>query len=139
MLTTKEMLFFLLILILMIVSTKGVITFTPKNIDQDLMSVIGATVVTIILLVIYKTISVCESSDSFSLSNGFSVTPEILCDGGEYLRTSAPKEIQDMCSKRCKKGCRCDRCSRGFNGKSINFEYTPMSDDNWQNQMCNGM
>lgn len=135
MLTTKEILFFLLIMILMIVSAKGVMIFTPKKVDKDLMSVFGAFVTTIILLIIYKSISVCESSDQFSLSDGFRVTPEKLCDGGEYMLTSAPKEVQEMCAKLANR--RGDvSCNTGFHGRPVHFEYSAMSDDNWQNTLC---
>lgn len=134
MLNTKEMLFFLLILILIIVSNRAVSTFTPKTVDKDLMTVIGAFITTMILIVIYKSISLCDSCDTFTLSKGFTVTPEKLCEGGEYMRTSAPKEIQEMCAKYGNKSC--IDCSPGFHGQPVHFEYTPMSDDNWQNQMC---
>ena len=109
--------------------------FTPKKMDKDLMAAILSLIIVVILIILYKSISVCECSDSFTLSKGFEVTPEKLCDGGDYMLSSAPKEVQEMCAKLDKNRSSVS-CKRGFVGRPVHFEYSAMSNDKWQNTLC---
>lgn len=65
----------------------------------------------------------------------FEVSPAKQCCLGPYMTTSNP-EKEKMCSKVTKDEKSKSCCSRGYNGRPISFEYTPLSNSNWENERC---
>lgn len=138
-LTTKEYVFFGLIFAVLFFFSKAALYMGPKmrlgnTFSLFVMSFLGS----LLLLLIFKAGNITNSSENFH----FQVTPEKLCQGGPYMISSAPKEVQDYCYKlwSTPEG-RCDyakfNCTGpGYVGRPLHFERTPMSNDMWQNSMC---
>lgn len=140
MVNVKEMIFFLLILLAIVISdiiTSKVDTMFPKKykVDKFLLLILVGIVLTLILGLVYYFAKV--SRDNFH----FSVTPEKRCDGGAYMTQTGP--AHEMCKKllstqsgRAKYNM--FNCSRGeYVGRSLNFgDLTTLSDDNWENRAC---
>lgn len=72
----------------------------------------------------------------FNLKNGFQVSPPKLCDGGAYMVSSADPAIKQYCDSLNQDQLDQVACNGGFVGRPVNFKYTPMSDDKWENHMC---
>lgn len=71
----------------------------------------------------------------------FEVTPAKTCDGGLYMTQGAPQ--QKYCEKllstpQGRKQYYEVNCPGGlYSGRPLHMERTPMSDSQWENQMCN--
>lgn len=140
MLSVKEMIFFILILVAIVTSdmiTSKVDEMLPKKhrMDKFLMLTLVGIVLTVILALIYYFGKVWR--DNFY----FSVTPAKRCDGGAYMTQSGPshemcKELLDTKSGRAKYNM--FNCSGGeYDGRPLNFgELMTLSDDNWENRAC---
>lgn len=68
----------------------------------------------------------------------FEVTPAKMCDGGWYMWTSNPAKMKYCSSltpeERTKYTCSEKSQLQGlYYGRPVFFEYTPMSDNNWEN------
>jgi hypothetical protein len=132
-LSTKELIFFVLVFTILFFSPKAVslLEFQLKlenTVSIFLMSFLGA----LLLMLIYKfsKIAHCQA-DGFN----FEVTPAKKCQGGPYMWSSASKELQDYCNKLEKKEYDKVNCgNRGFIGRPIKFEYTPESNHKWENE-----
>jgi len=83
----------------------------------------------LLLAVIY----ICKRQKSENFH--FEVSPDKLCGGGSYMRSSDPK-LQRLCESIPKEDIARANCSPGFNGSPLQFVRTPMSDGNWENRMC---
>lgn len=140
MLSVKEMIFFVLILMAIVTSdmiTSKVDEMLPKKhgMDKFLMLILVGVVLTVILALIYYFGKV--SYDNFL----FAVTPAKRCDGGAYMTQSGPlhemcKELLDTKSGRAKSNM--FNCSGGeYDGRPLNFgDLMTLSDDNWENRAC---
>lgn len=111
----------------------------PDNSDKT--AILLSTVLIIFLVFIYNLIHMCpsnvsikkkvvekeeiKSKDNFT----FSVTPERRCCSGIYKNK---KHIND-CNKLDIKN-KCCRAPGLYNGKPVNFEYTPDTNDFWVNK-----
>lgn len=143
MLTVKEIIFFFAIYCLLIFSMSLPLKMTNSkfNIDTYLM-VSGTSLILILLLLgMYKAIGVtgCKQVDNFH----FEVTPAKKCEGYPYMQSSDP-ELLNFCTNllstpegvdkydavNCCGGC-------GYVGRPLAmFEYTPESNDKWENERC---
>lgn len=122
--TIKDIMFFLLVFIAILLTC-----IFNKNQHWILMTS-SSLLTTLILLFIYKIGKIDEN---------FEITPEKKCDGGSYLHQS-----DEYCQKlweteKGQKQLSQYNCSNQglFNGRPLNMESrTPMSNDNWENEMC---
>ena len=74
-----------------------------------------------------------EVKDNFN----FEVTPEKLCQGGPYMYSSNPEKLK-YCQSLSPDSYFRYNCPCGFSGRPAVFQYTPLSDDKWQNTIvCN--
>lgn len=67
----------------------------------------------------------------------FEVTPEKLCQGGPYMYSSNPEKLK-YCQSLSPDDYYRYNCPCGYSGRPVVYEYTPLSDDKWQNNInCN--
>jgi len=71
----------------------------------------------------------------------FHVTPAKLCQGGPYMHQSG--KTHEMCKQlmstpQGQYEYKQYNCSSGYNGRPVHFEYTPLSNNLWQNERCQG-
>lgn len=94
------------------------------------------------LIWVYWKGNVCENKETFQLSSGFEVTPVKLCEGGEYMHQSEPKKSQCeqlLSTPEGQEEYHEYNCTDPvFNGRPVHFEYTPLSNDMWENERCDG-
>ena len=135
-LTTKEILFFLLVLTLMIsITMSNSFILQNMNLGKITMPLI-CFLTTMLLITLYKIGKVCQA-DSFE----FEVSGPKKCYGYPYLTSSASPELKDYCDKlfSTQEG-RClyysMNCPAGYSGRPTHYTRTPMSDDNWKNPMA---
>lgn len=129
MVSKKQIIFYILVFLLFFIIAKSSLYFSNRlKINQDLSLFIGALLLTGVILLLNK---FDYTKDDFF----FEVTPEKLCGGGKYMRTSDP-ELQKMCSKFSKKQLDEFNCPVGFHGRPVNYQYSNMSDSNWENTIC---
>ena len=143
MMSSKEIIFFILVFVMMLVSAYTTFVAGPKLKLGPTPALLIFTLLTVIFLYfIYKLTNVCSNQDGFH----FEVTPAKLCDGGMYMTQTGPNH--GMCKKmwmtnagrqelghyNCLNGG-CDNQGL-YNGRPLHMERTPMSDALWQNQMC---
>ena len=62
----------------------------------------------------------------------FEVTPEKKCRGGAYMRQS-DTELQNYCNSLSQQQKSFYNCGKMYNGEPVHFEYTPLSNDYWEN------
>ena len=62
----------------------------------------------------------------------FQVTGPRACNGGDYMLT--PERVA-YCSQFTPDQLACANCIHGYNGTSVPFVYTPMSNGQWPNEM----
>lgn len=132
-LSIKEILFFSLIFILLLLSS---ISYTPDYKKLSLITIINIFQI-IFLIFIYKISIISTQKDTFD----FSVTPAKLCEGGPYMISSAPQQIKDYCYNLWKtpEGMHeynASNCQPGFSGSPLCFHYTPETNKEWKNERC---
>ena len=137
MLNSKEIIFFVLVFIAIIVSdmiSGRVMEKTPKNI-KVLVPLGVALLLTLVLAILYILGKV--SKDGFS----FELTSAKKCDGGPYMTQSGPNH--EFCTKLLSTQEGRDKydmfnCATGeFHGRPLNFgPLTPLSNSNWENTSC---
>lgn len=95
----------------------------------------------LLLILVYKYGKVAYlQTDNFH----FEVTPEKLCQGFPYMQTSDP-QLFSVCSKLLStpKGnaefAKYNCTESGFGGAPVHFEFTPLSNDKWENERCDNI
>jgi len=140
MLQTKELLFFSLVFVMVLISI-----LASRNIDANYpryalcINIAMCIVITILLFLIYLKGKVYENnSENFH----FEVTPSKKCAGGPYMHQSGPENTNCKELLSTQDGIddyneyNCD--NPGFYGRPVHFEYTTLSNDMWQNERCTG-
>lgn len=129
--TVKNILFYVVIFLLFCVFGTGSVFVAEKlNWSKDLVIVVFGLLFTAL---VYGMNSVRTTKDNFY----FELTPEKHCEGGAYMHSSAPEAQKAFCSQFTPQQDREFTCPRGFHGRPVHWERTSMSDDEWQNKMCN--
>jgi hypothetical protein len=108
------------------------------------------SIVIVLVLVIYM---VAMTSESFMSEGGPQPSPRYAtlenqymaplfapclakrCAGGPYMFSSNPKLAQ-ACQNISNFDMAQVACGKGFIGRPVHFEYTPLSDDKWTNAQC---
>ena len=157
--SAKEIIYFVLVFVMILISAFAGSILGPKLRLKPTAAVLLSTLLTVLFLaLVFKFTKVCEISDGFSLSSGgFQVTPAKLCGAGPYMTSTGP--YHEMCKKMWSSpegrayigeyNCLNGTCGPGlgasighpygeglYNGRPLHFERTPMSDKNWENNMC---
>lgn len=136
-LTKLEILFFSVVFIITVISNLVSLTMGPTFHKANYLVVISVFI-TLLLLLLYKFGKIGQCNEPFH----FEVTPEKLCTGGPYMISSASKNVQDKCNKiwstpEGREKLKQVNCEGGmYNGSPVHFEFTPMSNDKWENEMC---
>jgi len=136
---SKQIIFSIIIFIFFYLNTLlAFLILNKNNISINQILVIGgfSLVMSILLIVMYKLLKINDTNNSKD-SFDFRVTPEKLCDGGPYMWGSGEK--LKLCSELVnnKKDYLMYNCPLGlYNGRPVQFEYTPQSDKNWLNKSC---
>lgn len=137
--STREILFFILVFLLFFISVKLVGNYVNKNMITNRNMVYGIAGVIFALVTIgfyYVAKLTCSSSENF-----WDISPFAKCKGTEYMWQGDSDEakfcraLADTPEGRC--GISSYNCPKGYVGQpSLPFYYTPVSDDNWQNERC---
>ncbi len=129
----KNSFFFLSIFVLFITfSYLNEILIYNNNYNATRKIFIGSGILfTLITFLIFFFGSIGNCPDNFT----FEVTPAKLCSGGPYMYSSNP-EKQQLCNSITPEEMSRYTCPNGFHGAPVHFEYDPLSDDNWENNMC---
>ena len=139
MLTTKEILFFSLIMVMLLI--KSLVTnYLCKILGgyDIIISVVISLIIVLILMLVYIQGKVCSAQDTFH----FETTPSKLCDGGLYMAQAGPRH--EFCTKLLstpegqKEVNKYSCTGGGFNGRPVHFIRDTLSNDKWENTMCNG-
>lgn len=149
--TTKEILFFLLIWIMILLSNLISNVIYEKTNTMPFVTLVGVSLVSVLILYLVFKYSKIEN---FRL---LEITPEKKCDGGSYLtgtneyckdKWNSPQGRRDLSRYNCINGhCggtinydgNTDKCAgQGmYNGRPLNLpSRTPESNDKWKNEMC---
>lgn len=136
--SVREVLFFILTFLLFYLAV-SVANYWFKHMQKGNLQVIyllvGA-VFTLLLVVVYYLATLNKTSEGF-----WDITPAATCRGGPYM-WQGDSENAKMCRKMAEtKEGECEiaayNCPTGYNGiPRIPFVYTPLSNDNWQNERC---
>lgn len=150
--TTKEILFFLLIWIIIILSNLVTDTIYDKTNSMQFLTLVGVSLLGVLIL--YVVFRHAKMEEKFRL---LEITPEKKCDGGSYLtgedeyckdKWSSPQGRQDLSRYNCINGnCggtvnydgnTAECAGQGmYSGRPLNLpSRTPESNDNWENEMC---
>jgi hypothetical protein len=136
MLHSKDIIFFSLVFVIMLITV-----LVSRNKDSQYNLLINIVIVllsTLFLFGIYWKGNLCDQSEPFT----FEVTPAKLCEGGPYMHQSGPNK--EMCEKLMSTPTgrveydEYNCVNPAFNGRPVHFEYTPLSNGNWQNERCSG-
>uniref|UniRef100_A0A6C0H4E2 Uncharacterized protein n=1 Tax=viral metagenome TaxID=1070528 RepID=A0A6C0H4E2_9ZZZZ len=135
-LSIKEICFFCLIFLIIGVTLIGFNqTFSnSKGLSLIISSYIVSLTLVIILLLIYKLAKIANcQTDGFH----FEVSRSAKCRGYPYMQSSNPELLKE-CEKYLSspEGCKMASCDGMYVGKPVSFEYTPESNDNWENKRC---
>lgn len=139
-LSTKEIIFFVLTFLVLFFFSKSALYLGPKlKLGNTVTLLVTSFVGVLLLLLVYKfgKIAHCQA-DQFH----FEVSKPKLCAGYPYMQSSASPEVQDYCRKlfSTPEG-RAEfaqmNCPTGYNGRPVHWNRTPMSNDMWENEMCN--
>ena len=131
MVSKKQIIFYFLVFLIFFVISKASLYFsTSLKINQDITLLIGALLITGIIFLLEK---FDYTKDNFF----FQLTPEKECDGGPYMYSSNADK-QKLCSKFSKQDLAQYSCSPGFYGRPVHWNRNDMSDDSWNNTMCDG-
>ena len=57
------------------------------------------------------------------------------CSGGPYMFSDNPR-LRTACAGISSHDMAQCACGKGFKGKPVHFDYTPISDAKWSNEMC---
>ena len=131
--SNKEVLF-LIVLILLFLT----LNMTNLHKNKVCSSMINTLIFSVLLIVLYSRLR-NSNKDNFH----FEVSGPKRCQGGPYMISSAPKELQDYCynlwsTPEGRREYAMMNCTApGFVGRPVHFDYTPESDDKWQNKRCN--
>lgn len=103
--------------------------------DYIMMSIImglfGTGIVAISLFVTNIKKKTADESFYFEISDAKKCAP------GPYMRSSNPA-LQKLCENVTKEEIAQFACGKGFSGRPVHWEYTPMSDAKWNNPInCN--
>jgi hypothetical protein len=126
----KEIIFYVIIFLLFYVLSKSsgyVGTYFKLNNDVSLL--LFSLVFTGVVFLLKN----LGNKDNFY----FELTPEKHCEGGSYLYSSDPVK-KKFCSQFSKSDIANYSCCNGFHGAPVHWERTSMSDDKWNNKMCDG-
>ena len=129
-LTIKEIGFFCLIFLIMGVTVFG---FRKKS-SSVVLLYMTCFLLTLGLLFTYKFAKIANcQSDGFH----FQVSSEKMCRGYPYMQSSNP-ELLKKCGELLSspEGKKIASCDGMYVGKPYSFEYTPESNDNWENERC---
>lgn len=126
----KEIIFYVIIFLLFYVLSKSsgyVGTYFKLNNDVSLL--LFSLVFTGVVFLLKN----LGNKDNFY----FELTPEKHCEGGSYLYSSDPVK-KKFCSQFSQSDIANYSCCNGFHGAPVHWERTSMSDDKWNNKMCDG-
>jgi hypothetical protein len=151
--STKEIVFFLLVFVMMVLTGVVAGTIYDKTNTMPFLTLVGVSVVS--SLILYLVFRYSKVGENFRL---LEITPQKRCDGGSYLtgdneyckdKWSTAEGRRDLARFNCINGhCggtinydgNMDKCAgQGmYNGRPLNLPArTPMSNDKWENEMCN--
>jgi hypothetical protein len=137
--STKMTLFFLLILSLFFLMSKMAILWTQKtSIDINMSVLTMAVGYTILIITLYYMTIDKKAKEGF-----WDVTPAAKCKGGPYM-WQGDSETAKMCRAMAEtEQGRCEQsayeCGVGYIGTPRRpFYYSPLSDDNFHNERCDG-
>lgn len=110
--TTKEIIFFLLIFILFYLLSKcSLLCSSSLKIGSDVSLLFGGLLMTIFILSIYYIANIHECKDGFT----FEVSPVKRCCGGPYTYSSNPN-LKAFCDKISPEQKEQVCCNKGFTG-----------------------
>ena len=133
------LLFIMMFILFYVASKMNGYMSSNSRMNHEVYLLLSAAVYAIIVLLVLHLLKLKENFH-------FEVSPYKKCAGGPYMYSSDP-ELKAFCDSIpqsqldqafCNNGVNngWDRKSHGFIGMPVHFDYTPMSDDKWENHMC---
>lgn len=143
-LSTKEIIFFILIFVVTFLASNTSVMVINKYQTSKMthtLYLLGLSLtIVVVLMLVYKFAKIpnCNQKDGFQ----FQVTPAKMCEGGPYMYSSAPQELQDYCNNLLstpegRYQLASVSCPNGYVGSPKYFQYTPESNHLWENERCN--
>ena len=141
--SSRQIIFFLIFFLLIFLGVKAMKFWAMKMPDYntDLITIIVGIIVTLFMVILYKVGKICPNSSG--ASEGFwDVSLAAKCKGGPFFWEGGDSELSEECRKMAETSeGRCAlssyNCPKGFIGTpKTPFLYTPLSDDNWNNERC---
>jgi hypothetical protein len=130
MLTKKQILFYVLVFIIFYMFARGGITISEYlHVNVDIILIFISLLFT--LLCYFVKDSNVYSKDPFH----FELTPEKHCLGGKYMYSSDPEKMK-FCSQFSQGDMSNYECPPGFHGMPVWWNRDTMSNNNWENKMC---
>ena len=134
--STRQIIFFCLIFLIYFLSVKGGQYWVShaEKLDGDLAFIVVGLGYTAIIVSLYFFAKLDPSSEGF-----WDITPAATCKGGSYMwqgDSPSAKTCQDLSKTETGKAqIGSYNCPKGQIGvPRVPFQYTPLSDDNWQDQ-----
>ena len=133
----RESIFFMLVFLLFFLGVKLFEFWRNKNtgVNGDILLIIIGVIYTMLIVSIFF-VSKIENSEGF-----WDITPPATCAGGPYFWQG-----DDENSRKCRELASTEEgriaissynCPTGLVGRpGLPFYYTPISDDNWENERC---
>lgn len=140
MISSKDNIFFALVFTVIFASSKSADIMGPKlKLTSTISLLISSIVSVLFLFFVYKLAKVSKCREE---SFHFELPLSKRCEGFPYMQSSNPmllKKCTDILStsqgKHDHNHVNCD--TSGFNGRPVNFSYTPESNSMWENERCN--
>lgn len=135
----REVLFFILVFLLFFIVSKACCRHiqTNLNINRNISFLVFGAIYTVVIIFCYWVAQLfCSNSEGF-----WDVSPFAKCKGTQYMwqgdsaEAKLCREMADTTEGRI--GISSYNCPKGYNGQpSLPFYYTPLSDDNYENERC---
>ena len=136
--TIREVMFFVLLAVLFHVAVQLAMFWTRHSkINGDVAYILTGLVYTLVMVALFFISNLNKNCSE----NFWDVSPAAQCRGGSYMFQGDSQVAKDCRAMEHTKEGRCAisayNCPNGFEGiPRIPFEYTPLSNDQWQNERC---
>lgn len=134
--TSKNVLFFLLVLVLYFVFVRMAFWLVRERKQTSMAATLWSLLLFAVLFMLISKVMMkkSESKDGYQL---LEITPAKKCIGGPYMWGDVNSPTYKYCSDpKNQQAIKDASCCVGFVGMPVRYTYTPESDAQWQNPRC---